>query len=281
MIIGLLFCFLFLMVFGYGQYPMIYDHCNNTNNVCEVENKKHNDLFSGNGTYVIDYFEFLSFDFIDYYTNADLFYNATNGQSFTIWSIANDSSRLVLWYDFNSSYSDYGFSHGEPVVYFSFSCYGSGSNGFSRYQMWNLNIVSSSYDVVIDFHVLSNNSSTDKSPYSFVNFSLSFTGSNNTPIFITQNANIVESLTSKDYKQGYNDGLNYGYNNGYTEGYDTGYQLGYSNGVQEGLDTNSLPATIFTGALNVGLLPVNVFLQMFNYEVFGINNRGNSNKSTN
>ena len=65
------------------------------------------------------------------------------------------------------------------------------------------------------------------------------------------------------YQQGYNDGNE--------EGYNDGLQEGYANGYQDALDQGSTAATIFSGIVNVGLLPVNVFLGILNFEVFGIN----------
>lgn len=45
---------------------------------------------------------------------------------------------------------------------------------------------------------------------------------------------------------------------------------GYAEGLQDGLEGGQ-PSVIFSGILNVALLPVNMFLQILNFEVFGIN----------
>lgn len=98
-------------------------------------------------------------------------------------------------------------------------------------------------------------------------------------------ANNVFART-EDYNNGYEQGYRVGYDDGYDYGtenptqsvrdsiYNEGRQVGYSDGLQDGLDTDSVALTIFTGFVDVGLLPVNVFLKMFEYEVFGINIAG-------
>lgn len=65
----------------------------------------------------------------------------------------------------------------------------------------------------------------------------------------------------------YNDG----YNNGFNDGTSSGYQTGYRDGVIYGETVDDTALTIFTGIVDIGLLPVNVFLAMLNFEVFGIN----------
>lgn len=72
----------------------------------------------------------------------------------------------------------------------------------------------------------------------------------------------------------YNAGYDTGYQNGYNIGNNYGYSRGYSEGIQEATSQESTALTIFTGIIEVGLLPVNVFLKMFEYEVFGINIAG-------
>lgn len=67
------------------------------------------------------------------------------------------------------------------------------------------------------------------------------------------------------------DGYNSGYDTGYSDGVSKGYQEGYSNGYTEADNQDSTALSIFTGIINVGLLPVNFFLNMLNFEVFGIN----------
>lgn len=62
-----------------------------------------------------------------------------------------------------------------------------------------------------------------------------------------------------------------GYDDGYDSGYGQGHQDGFSEGYQTAIDSGSTAATIFSGIVTVGLLPVNFFLGIMNFEVFGIN----------
>lgn len=73
---------------------------------------------------------------------------------------------------------------------------------------------------------------------------------------------------------GQTQGYNTGYNDGFSAGESTGYQTGYTAGLSDGQQYDDTALTIFTGIIEVGLLPVNIFLQMFNYEIFGINISG-------
>lgn len=79
---------------------------------------------------------------------------------------------------------------------------------------------------------------------------------------------------STGYDNGYTNGLEVGQVNGYDNGYGIGYQEGYSAAIDYSSQQQSTALTIFTGIIEVGLLPVNVFLKMFEYEVFGINIAG-------
>lgn len=73
------------------------------------------------------------------------------------------------------------------------------------------------------------------------------------------------------YQNGYNEGWNAGNDYGFEQGYDNGYTHGYQD-AEINLDAQGSTAlTIFTGIINVGLLPVNFFLNILNFEVFGIN----------
>lgn len=55
-----------------------------------------------------------------------------------------------------------------------------------------------------------------------------------------------------------------------TIAHDIGYQEGYVAGLNAG-GTAQQMNTIFTGILDIGLMPVNFFLKILNFEVFGIN----------
>lgn len=71
------------------------------------------------------------------------------------------------------------------------------------------------------------------------------------------------------------DSYDIGYYNGYNEGYDEGDRIGqntgYSQGYSDAQADDSVPSIIFSGVLNIALIPVNFFLAILNFEVFGIN----------
>lgn len=67
---------------------------------------------------------------------------------------------------------------------------------------------------------------------------------------------------------------NVGYENGYSVGANDGYQRGYTEAMDIYSHMDTTASTIFNGIFEVGLLPVNVFLTIFNFEVFGINISG-------
>lgn len=91
------------------------------------------------------------------------------------------------------------------------------------------------------------------------------------PIF---NFNFIdESMYTKltDSVNGYDTGYTDGYNNGFKDGKTKGYTDGYSDA--QTLYQNGDPHinSIFNGILSIGLLPVEFFLSIFNFEIFGIN----------
>lgn len=62
-----------------------------------------------------------------------------------------------------------------------------------------------------------------------------------------------------------------GHSEGYTEGYRNGQADGYATGYQDALEQGSTASVIFSGILSIALVPVNFFLGILNFEVFGIN----------
>lgn len=84
------------------------------------------------------------------------------------------------------------------------------------------------------------------------------------PIF---NFDLPAIINSNSYQLGYDDGFDSGINQGDKAGYNIGYTDGYSAGQADG----GVPSIIFSGILNVALIPVNFFLAILNFEVFGIN----------
>lgn len=121
------------------------------------------------------------------------------------------------------------------------------------------------------------------------------------PSVLGISTNSYQSGYESGYDSGYTDGINNNdkYNQGYSEGYDVGkvdgvnefldsseysdalsdansdgFQVGRAVGYAEGVEASGNVAhmnAIFTGILDVGLMPVNFFLKILNFEVFGIN----------
>lgn len=83
---------------------------------------------------------------------------------------------------------------------------------------------------------------------------------------ITQNL-IPAIMLGDSYDLGYYNGYQTGLDDGDTQGYNRGYSEGYSNAQSD----DSVPSIIFAGVLNVAMVPVNFFLAILNFEVFGIN----------
>ena len=76
------------------------------------------------------------------------------------------------------------------------------------------------------------------------------------------------------YNNGYNDGYSAGNSIGEENGYNSGYSAGYQDGYNQGYSTDSTVTSIFSGILQVGLVPINFFLACFNFEILGINLKG-------
>lgn len=55
------------------------------------------------------------------------------------------------------------------------------------------------------------------------------------------------------------------------DSYNAGYADGYSHGFDDGSNQDLVVAGIFTGILEIGLLPINMFLAVLNFDVLGIN----------
>lgn len=76
------------------------------------------------------------------------------------------------------------------------------------------------------------------------------------------------------YDRGYENGKLEGSQISYDNGYQVGKQEGYAEGYQEGVSSDAVVASIASAIMQFGILPVNVFLAMFNYELLGINIAG-------
>lgn len=70
---------------------------------------------------------------------------------------------------------------------------------------------------------------------------------------------------------GWNAGYEVGYSDGTENGKTIGYQTGYADGYAEGVNIDSTAFTIFNGILNIGMIPINFFLAMFDFTILGIN----------
>lgn len=97
---------------------------------------------------------------------------------------------------------------------------------------------------------------------------------------ISQTLSNIESNSQNTLDGYYNEGYNSGYNNGFADGVESQqmemtdtYNAGYSAGYQAGYDTDSTIGTIFSGIIQIALVPVNFFLGVFNFEILGINLR--------
>lgn len=66
-------------------------------------------------------------------------------------------------------------------------------------------------------------------------------------------------------------GYEVGYSDGTENGKAIGYQTGYADGYSEGVNIDSTAFTIFNGILNIGMIPINFFLAMFDFTILGIN----------
>lgn len=92
-----------------------------------------------------------------------------------------------------------------------------------------------------------------------------------------------ESTTHQSsYNEGYSVGSYEGYQQGYQQGindgsfgsdqyYNNGYQAGYNDGYSVGFNSDATASSIFSGILQVALVPINFFLACFNFEILGIN----------
>ena len=69
----------------------------------------------------------------------------------------------------------------------------------------------------------------------------------------------------------YSKGYDRGYTAGLGEGETIGYNNGYVDGYNDAFNGDSTALTIFSGITTIAMLPVDMFLRMFNFEVLGIN----------
>lgn len=104
--------------------------------------------------------------------------------------------------------------------------------------------------------------------------------------FIEQDSDLVNAYNNRDsdIQEAFDNGVHQGYldyqDSGeyqdyitevWHDGYDDGRSYGWQEGYDEALEQDIQTATVFNGILSIALLPINVFLGMMNFEVFGIN----------
>lgn len=77
--------------------------------------------------------------------------------------------------------------------------------------------------------------------------------------------------SSNQYGKGWDDGYNQGVQDGKEQGSAESWQEGYTQGFTDADNYDETALVIFDGILSIGLLPVNFFLAILNFEVFDIN----------
>lgn len=92
--------------------------------------------------------------------------------------------------------------------------------------------------------------------------------------------------TELPMNEAYNNGFSAGKQEGYTEGKDDGIiegraegkaeglAEGYANGYRDGESMDDTAAAIYAGIIATGMIPIQFFLTIFNFEIFGINLTG-------
>lgn len=95
-------------------------------------------------------------------------------------------------------------------------------------------------------------------------------------LFITVLPQTISSYLydASAYDSGYYAGRNDGYNEGYDDGEEFGHQQGFADGVSYAQGQDQTALTIFEGIITIALVPINFFLAIFNFNIFGINLSG-------
>lgn len=86
--------------------------------------------------------------------------------------------------------------------------------------------------------------------------------------FVLDSGNLLQQINERIVLR---TGVGLDWQDGYNEGAEDGYSQGYTDGYNEATNTDENITSIFGGILNIGMLPVNFFLAIFNYEILGIN----------
>lgn len=227
----------------------------------------YNFVFSGNitvnqnGLYSI-YYDTLTVDFTQYYCVPN---NSIEYKPSTVFTLNLDfyyypGQESGLYFDFVTSVGGYDSLNSQEIV-FTFP-YGTTDIDYELYQETSSN-----------FYTIGDNEF-----YYFSNYTISdteFADDSFTTWYkfnILPSDSVIDSLTSvltssNSYNQGYNDGYLVGFDSGENVGYSNGYNQGYN----DGFNVDNTVFTIFNGILNVALVPINFFLNIFNFEILGIN----------
>lgn len=94
--------------------------------------------------------------------------------------------------------------------------------------------------------------------------------------FLSYYINSAQSLIKNGnvYGTAYYDGFRDGKQQGYDEGKADGHQEGWLEGFNYADNQDETALTIFEGIITIALVPINFFLAIFNFEIFGINLSG-------
>lgn len=136
------------------------------------------------------------------------------------------------------------------------------------------NIMSISYAVSIPFY---NDAAHELANVMVTNVTMTYGSSYTSALGNNAWVYFENSLNEKTtpYITYYYPHMNDEYYRGFNTGYDTGYVDGWSAGYQEGSRyTGGVASEIIGGIFSVAMLPVNVFLTILNFEVYGINIAG-------
>lgn len=221
-------------------------------------------------TYIVNIHSVIDFEFQIYlnidYQSSDDFYIKPNKMKIKSSIEVNDSTGSLIESHFNvidtldfSNLSSYYYSYNDLYTLLFIDVNDS----------WNLNVPywadsDYSYFSLSNINNYINNWLLDfKSDLSVTGFDYSRTN------FVSYNELLLGSLNGTNLA--FNDGYSDGYDDGYEYGIDEGYSNGYSVGFSDGFSADSTATTIFSGILQVGMLPVNVLLAIFNFEILGIN----------
>lgn len=245
---------------------------NNKYSFCSLD---YQGVFSQNlykSSFGTDYPYFVNFDLKEYITS--------------LQEQANDNTLFHTLFTLNNQYSTFG-KNVDIFKGFYYYVNNDDANAFNLYIEMNIPIIN---------HTFAANYTTTPTtfPYNSMSTEIYNSFNNNKSYYSTlggvgtpfqrvyDSANIVLILSTiytdaKNFAQMYNSDVNTYFTNGYNQGKEFGEKIGYQNGFiagqNEALKDNTV-FNIFNGILNIGMIPVNFFLSIFNFEILGINMGG-------